>query len=561
MAFEYLEERQLLNGSSDLTQDIQNLINSGTTTGSVDLPNVTLGSFFSSGDVTVSFQNLSQQGSNWSGSVSIAAGSASVALGQVFSAQIKGDAQNSVGLSGTYTLNNQPLGQGTYAITATELDVTASKLLTGTASNVELDYSPSAAPGQKLTHIGSLTASLTPFANASATLNNLDVYDNGFALENGSINAGSFTLGSILTVTNPSLTFSGVSDTVGSSPTGTVALGAGTAQLFPGKTAFTAEVDNFSGSYDLNTQALSLQASDVNLSVGKILKADATGLALAYNPSAAPPLAIDASSVSLTSPLFPGVTGTATSLHADANGFTLGNATLHADSATIGSVLQLTNLNVGVTGLSYTTNPQGGALPLTGTIGITADSAALFPGKSFNASLQGFSGSYNINTSALSLAATEFDLSFGKMLQAAGTGVSLNYDGTQVSVAATSIMLTSSLFPGATGTITNLSADSTGFSIGSATLTAPKVSISEVEVDNINISVTGLSYTTSTQALTGTIGITADSAELFPGKSFNASLQGFSGSYNINTSAPALRRRSSTSPSARCFRPRGPVCR
>ena len=227
--------RQLLNGSSDLTQDIQNLINGGTTTGSVDLPNVTLGSFFSSGDVTVSFQNLTQQGSNWSGSVSIAAGSASLALGQAFSAQIQGNAQNSVGLSGTYTLNNQPLGQGAYAITATELNVTASNLLTGTASNVEIDYSPSAAPGQKLAHIGSLTASLTPFANASATLTNLDVYDNGFALENGSINAGPFTLGSILTVTNPSLTFSGVGDIVGSSPTGTIALGAGLRSFSPAR--------------------------------------------------------------------------------------------------------------------------------------------------------------------------------------------------------------------------------------------------------------------------------------------------------------------------------------
>jgi hypothetical protein len=119
--------------------------------------------------------------------------------------------------------------------------------------------------------------------------------------------------------------------------------------------------------------------------------------------------------------------------------------------------------------------------------------------------------------------------------------VSLTYDGTQVSVAATSIVLTSSLFPGATGTITNLAADSTGFSIGSATLTAPKVSISELEVDNINISVTGLSYATSTQALTGTIGITAGSVSLFPGKTaFTATVKGFAGSYDINAQALSL---------------------
>jgi hypothetical protein len=540
-AFENLESRTLLNAATDLTQQIDQYLTQGMTSGSITLPNpVTLGSFLTATNVTLGF-NVTQGGPNWTGSVTVSAGSATLALGQAFSAQVPASAQQTPTLTGSYTLNNEPLNQGAYAITATELDVTASKLVTGTATNVQLDYSPSAAPGQKLAHVGALTASLTPFAGASATLSNLDIYDNGFALENGVVTVGSFTLGSAVSVTSPTLTFSGVGDTVGSPPTGTITLGAGTAQLFPGKTAFTATVANFSGSYDVNAQALSLQASDVNLAVGKILKADATGLSFAYSPSAAPALTIDAASVSLTSPLFPGVTGTATSLHADSGGFSVASATLHADSATIGSVLQLTNLNVGVTGLSYSTSPPAGALPLAGTIGITADSAALFPGKSFNASLKGFSGSYNINTSALSLAATEFDLSFGKMLQATSTGVSLTYDGTQVAVAATSITLTSSLFPGATGSINNLSADSTGFSIASASLTAPKVSISELEVDNINISVTGLSYTTSTQTLAGSIGISAGTVSLFPGKTaFTATVKGFAGSYDINAQALSL---------------------
>src|SRR5262249_15401055 len=155
-------------------------------------------------------------------------------------------------------------------------------------------------------------------------------------------------------------------------------------------------------------------------------------------------------------------------------------------------------LNVGVTGLSYTASTQA----LSGTIGITADSTALFPGKSaFGGTVTGFAGSYALDTQALSLSATEFDLSFGKMLKAAGTGVSLNYDGTQVSVAATSVTLTSGLFPGATGTINNLAADSTGFSIGSATLTAPKVTISELEIDGLTLSATNLSYTASTQVV------------------------------------------------------------
>ena len=68
---EPLETRQLL--SSDLTQDIVNLLDNGTTTGSVTLNEVTLGSFLSSSSVTVSFQNISQTGSDWSGTVSVSA--------------------------------------------------------------------------------------------------------------------------------------------------------------------------------------------------------------------------------------------------------------------------------------------------------------------------------------------------------------------------------------------------------------------------------------------------------------------------------------------------------
>jgi hypothetical protein len=474
--------------------------------------------------------------------VSVSASAAALTMGQVFSAQIQGNAQNSVGLSGSYTLNNQPFDQGAYALTVAQLSATAANLLTGTASDVALAYSPAAGPGQKLAHVGALSATLTPLNNTPVTLSNLDVYDDGFTLENGSVQAASFTLGGVLSVTNPSLTFSSVGALAGSAPTGTITLGADAASLFPGKTGFTAAVDQFSGSYNFGSQAISLSAGDVNLAVGKILKADATGLAFHYNSTAAIPLTVDATSVALTSPLFPGVTGTAHSLHADNTGFSLGDATLHADSATLGSILQLANLNVSVAGLTYTSSPQAGAPALTGTIGITADSAALFPGKSsFTGSVQGFAGSYDLNAQALSLSATEFDLSFGKMLKAAGTGVSLNYDGTQVSVAATSVMLTSSLFSGATGTINNLAADSTGFSIASATLTAPKVTLSELEIDNLTIGVTNLSYVASTSSLSGTISVGADTVELFPGKSsFTGSVKGFSGSYDLNSQALSL---------------------
>ena len=407
--FEYLEARQML--ASDLTAEIETLLSNGTT-GTVSLPDVSLGSFLTSANVDVSIQNVSHQGADWTGSVTVTADTASLSIGSVFSATIKGDDVQSSGLTGSYTLSNQPLGAGAYSLSLGELDVTAENLLTGTANEVTVSYDPAAAPGQQLAHVGSLTASLSPFQNASATLTNLDIFDNGFALGDGMVSTGDFTLGSVLAVTGPTVDFASVKYLAGSAPQGTITLSAVSASLFPGNSTFTAGVQGFSGSYDLATSQLLLSAQEATLHLGKILDADATELSLSYDPAASPQLSVSAGTATLTSELFPHVTATVTDFTADANGISIGDAVLATtppdQTIDLGGVIEASGLSVELAGFHYRTNPAPGDPSFDGTVKVSASSVSLFPGdsKPFSASVTGFAGSYDLNAQSLSLSAS-----------------------------------------------------------------------------------------------------------------------------------------------------------
>ena len=251
---EPLEARRLL--SSDLTQDIVNLLDGGTTTGSVTLNDVALGSFLSSSSVTVTFQNISQSGSDWTGKISVSATSASLAIGSAVSAQINGES-GTTGITGSYTLADQPAGQGAYQLSASQFDLTLSNLLTAQASSINIDYNPAAAAGQELAQIGSLSATLLPFDNAMATVDNLDIFDNGFTLGDGTVTAGPITLGNILTIDQPSFKLTGVGYS-GGEFTGTIKLSASSASLFPGQSDFTATAGSPTGTYTIASQTLAL---------------------------------------------------------------------------------------------------------------------------------------------------------------------------------------------------------------------------------------------------------------------------------------------------------------
>ena len=162
--------------------------------------------------------------------------------------QILGDGTpGSVGLSGSYTLNDQPLDQGSYALTATDLSASVPNVLSASASDVQLQYSPSGSGSQEIAQVGSLTATIIPLESAQVSLTDLDIYENGFTLGDATVGAGSFTLGGFLDVDNPSLSFSNVAYTDGGSLSGTISIAVGTATLFPNQSLFSATVDGFQG--------------------------------------------------------------------------------------------------------------------------------------------------------------------------------------------------------------------------------------------------------------------------------------------------------------------------
>jgi hypothetical protein len=96
--------------------------------------------------------------------------------------------------------------------------------------------------------IGSLSATIVPLDNATATVRNLDIYDDHFTLGDGTVSASPITLGNILSIDQPSLTLAGVGYTAGVF-TGTIELGASSASLFPGQNAFSASADTLAGTY------------------------------------------------------------------------------------------------------------------------------------------------------------------------------------------------------------------------------------------------------------------------------------------------------------------------
>src|SRR5262249_52696643 len=166
---------------------------------------------------------------------------------------------------------------GAYALTVTDLTASVPNLLTGSASNVQLHYDPSGNSGQELAQIGSLSGTLIPLNNATVTASNLDIFDNGFTLGGATLTAPSITLGKILSLDNPSLTFTGVGYNAGAF-TGTIGVTANSVSLFPGQSDFSATADTLTGSYTVASQTATLSAEHFDLSVGKVLDAKATQL-------------------------------------------------------------------------------------------------------------------------------------------------------------------------------------------------------------------------------------------------------------------------------------------
>ncbi len=502
LAFDRLENRLLMSG--DLAQEIAQLLSQGIPSQVVTETNVTVGSFLSASTVQLTF-SVSQGSQGLSGTVEVSAASAALTAGPALSAQIEN-------LQGTYTLAGTGGGQGAFALTADQAMITASNLLTGTASNVLIDFDTNGATNQQIAQVGSFAATIVPF-DTTAQVDNLIIDTDGFSFSDGSISAGSFSIGTVLAVDSPSLSFSGVSDIAGSPMAGSIAVSAKSVSLFNSpnsnkKSPFSASVDNLQASYDLSTQAFSLTADDIKLGFGQILDADATGLDFEYDPSAGSPLAISSKTIALTSSIFPNASATATDLEISSSSFSLGGATL-SDNVTedIGGVLEVASPTITVSDLMFSTATNTFS---QGSIDVTVGSVSLFKARPtgtsppFDSTVDNLSLSYDLNTQALSITADDAQVNFGSALSITGTGPSFTLEPQQgggelvtvgVVTAAVSVPELHLL-----GTVNNLTITNDGFNVGEATLgvtDSKPIKIGPVTIKDPTLSLTNFGYSFS----------------------------------------------------------------
>ena len=315
---EILESRTLL---SSLTTIIQNALESGTVSGTLSPGNADLGPL-TIDSPTLSFNYLTHDSSGWSGSVSVDATTASLALNPTgaLSLAIKN------GLHGQYTLSDQTDGDGSFALTAGQVTADITTAITATASSVAIGYDPAAAGSELNIDIAGASATINPFHDATVTLKDLNTSDTGFTLADATLSAGDINLGGFIALDGASVDVSGISETNGAAVLGTITLSATSVSMFPGAPSkLQASLNNFKGTYTMGDTSATLSADSASLSVGDIFTATLTDpqFTASANLSSS---TLSSSSVSLSSPQLPGLTGSLTSLQIGSGGFSIAQA-------------------------------------------------------------------------------------------------------------------------------------------------------------------------------------------------------------------------------------------
>src|SRR5207237_1197240 len=100
---------------------------------------------------------------------------------------------------------------------------------------------------------------------------------------------GNISVSNVLSIINPNITFSGVNFSTTGGITGSIAVSADSATLFPGKD-FTGTASALSNvHYDLSTQAFSLTAGSLPLQQKDFFSANATNVTISFNPQLSTP--------------------------------------------------------------------------------------------------------------------------------------------------------------------------------------------------------------------------------------------------------------------------------
>ena len=167
---------------------------------------------------------------------------------------------------------------GRFRLAASRIVLSLFSQFTLTADNVTLT------PGlDTLATIGSATLVFAPLNNLTFNVSNVEIKKSGFSIGNASVSVNDLTLGSLVTLTAPTVSISGLGYTFGGSLRGTVGLSAG-ATLHLGS-AFNVSVASSVGSYDLVSKALSLQLSNFVIGIAGFAQVTIASAGLLYSPA------------------------------------------------------------------------------------------------------------------------------------------------------------------------------------------------------------------------------------------------------------------------------------
>ena len=409
----------------DILSYIQNILGGyadGTYSGPVlfNPGDIQLGGFLAIDSPDLIF-DFTYSGTTFTGTVTINAGGASLFIGGGLSAGLSdGDDLDSLALSGMFTLSAaENASDGSFALTVDRFDFAIEGLLTSEAGGIAITYDADGGE-QQIISLDDLAVTLVPLENTVVTISNLVLRTDGFSLDSVTVDdLPDVTWAGVLTVEDLAIEFTGVSySTTTDVLTGTIGVSAAVVALFPGQSLFSAEATGFAGSYTIETEALSLSADTVDISVGDLLLVSAQSVTFTLNP-----FLVAFGSVSVSSPRFPQVSGLASGVEIDSSGFSVDSATLTAAVDLDIGVVKASGFSITVTDFGYTV---GGGATFDGSLIVGIASAEVFPGAAINAQVTGIEVTVDLSpghVGELSFTADTFTFTVGDLITASAVNV------------------------------------------------------------------------------------------------------------------------------------------
>jgi hypothetical protein len=302
--------------------------------------------------------------------------------------------------------------------------------------------------------------------------------------------------------------------------------------------SLTATATTVTGQFDFTTTKFALAVGQMSLVLPGVLQAGASNLSVNYDPNAAPGqvLVALASATATITPLN-GATITVTGLSIRDNGFAIAGGSGSLAGFQLNGFLDIQQPTVSLPSISFTV---GQSLTFGGLLTVSASQATLFPGKTYTASFTNVSGGYDVTTGAFALTVGQFSLQIGDVLQAAASGVTVNYRPGQP--------LTDPVLTVASGTITlprfniqgqiqRLVVTQQGFKFDDLSITKTDTihlaNLADFTGLRIEITNYGVDYSSGI-SFTGAITVSTARAVLLPGKTVTGAATNIAGRFDFS---------------------------